>query len=179
MAIGKDADNWSVLSKTILLRKTDNTIKTSSVFDDSKDQDNDTILLQWVERQYVGQQFSGDFFWNTGSVEHTLEWRAGIAQTGRYEPDRRQYSFINGNILPGSLERRFSDLTETALDFGLDYKLEWMIDDSFYARLKTGLMANNKDRDVELGRFGILTLNSGADQTGSLEEILNSSSPVR
>ena len=173
MAIGKDADNWSVLSKTILLRKTDNTIKTSSVFDDSKDQDNDTILLQWVERQYVGQQFSGDFFWNTGSVEHTLEWRAGIAQTGRYEPDRRQYSFINGNILPGSLERRFSDLTETALDFGLDYKLEWMIDDSFYARLKTGLMANNKDRDVELGRFGILTLNSGADQTGSLEEILS------
>lgn len=173
--VGMDTDTWSVLSKTTLLRKSDDTIKTSSIYDDSKDQDNQTILLQWVERQYLGQQFSGGFFFNGGDVNQSLEWRFGVAQTNRYEPDRRQYSFINGNILPGSLERRYSDLTETSIDLGLDYNFELALSSDVFARIKTGLMVNNKDREVVLGRFGIQTLDSlNASQTGSLEDILSS-----
>lgn len=171
---GKETDDWSVLSKSILLRKTDNTVKTSEVFDESKDQDNESVLLQWVERQYLGQQFSGGFYFNSTSLTQSLNWRVGFAQTSRYEPDRRQYNYINGNILPGSLERRFSDLTETVVDFGLDYEAEYMFSSDVYARFKSGLIFNDKQRDVNMGRFGVLTLDSSrASQTGVLEDILS------
>ncbi|MCA6064651.1 TonB-dependent receptor [Thalassolituus marinus] len=170
---GMEDENSSYSSKTILLRKTDDTISTKSVYDDSKDQQVDSVLLQWVERQYLGEQISGEHIFNSGDTEHTINWRAGIAQTTRYEPDRRSYQFINENILTGSLERRYSELTETAMDLGLDYKMEMLAGDDLYIRMKTGFMVSNKDREVTMGRFGVQRLNSDASQVGTLEEILS------
>lgn len=169
---GIEEPDYSFISKTTLLRKTDDTVKSSTGYDESKDQDIDNVMLQWVERQYFGQQFSGNnIFGDEG--EHSVDWRVGFAQTSRYEPDRRSYQYVNGNILVGALERRFSDLTENAFDLGLDYTYETYIGDDVLSKSKVGVMTSTKLRTVDLGRFGIQELdNSNVDQSLSLEEIL-------
>lgn len=170
--VGSENDFSSIMSKTIILRKTDDTVLTKSYYDDSFDQQIDSVLLQWVERQYIGEQLSGNFTFGSDII-HNFDWRIGIAQTSRYEPDRRSYQFINENILTGSLERRFSELTEDSVDAGIDYKLEIPLQGDSYLRVKTGVMINSKDRNVEMGRFGIQRLSSSASQSGTLEDILS------
>lgn len=170
--IGFESDSSTYVSKSTILRKTDDTVRTSSVYDDSKDQQIDKVVLQWVERQYLGQQFTGSHYFNIGD-ETQLDWRLGYSQTNRYEPDRRSYEYINENILTGSLERRFSDLTEDAWDVGFDLESVNMIGNVAELKLKAGVAYNKKDRVVDLGRFGIQVLDSAnASQTGSLEDIL-------
>lgn len=170
---GIEGNSYDVTSKTILLRKTDDTVKTESVYNDSLDQDVSNVTLQWVERQYLGQQFSGGVYFD-GIGTDEVKWRVGVAQTKRDEPDRRSYEFINGNILAGGLERRFSELTEDSFDLGVDYTTEMTLGDTTFLELKAGLDYSNKDRTVDMGRFGIATLDfANADQTGSLEDILD------
>ncbi|WP_028294745.1 TonB-dependent receptor [Oceanobacter kriegii] len=170
----EDANNlWQ--SKTILLRKTDNTTKTSNTRDEGKDQELNQTLLQWVERQYLGQQFSGTHYFG----DDTLEWRAGIAQTSRYEPDRRTYTYgralgtSNDFAFQGTVERRYSDLTENTYDIGADYTSEYLFD-TWAWKNKFGFSYTTKNREVELARYANRAVTSSSvDTTASLDEIFS------
>lgn len=160
-----------ILSKTILLRKTDDTTR-EVVGTDSEDVDIRATSLQWVERQFFSQQFSGLFFLN---AENTLDWRLGISQTTRNEPDRRTYQYRNDQLAPFSLERRFSDLTELSKDAGLDHTFETTLGNGSVFTLKSGVLLSDKDRSVELARYGISGNIGTADITDDLETILGGS----
>lgn len=162
-------------SKTILLRKTDDTVRFDKTVDDSAGYEVEKTLLQWVERQYIGQQFSGNHYVNLLG-EDEVSWRVGFSQTSRYEPDRRYYEYGASegadklNLL-GSVERRYSDLTEESLDFGLDYTSDITLGSGLF-RFKTGVLVNQKDRTVDVARYenkSITTL----DTTQSLEDLLS------
>ncbi|ASP39172.1 TonB-dependent receptor [Bacterioplanes sanyensis] len=165
---GLDYGSSEYLSKTTLLRKTDDTIRTTSVEDEGKDQHLQSAILQWVERQYIGQQFSGTHYLTGLGEEDQLNWRLGVAQTSRYEPDRRAYTYgrtlgsDNPLRLLGGVERRFSDLTEDALDLGVDYSADMMLSDTLFLKLKTGVSYISKDREVELARYSNLNINDPA-----------------
>lgn len=178
---GLDSDSSSYLSKTILLRKTDDTVRTTSIEDEGKDQQIESAILQWVERQYLAQQFSASHYFTGLSDEDQLNWRIGFAQTSRYEPDRRTYSYgrtlgsDNPLRLLGSVERRFSDLSEDAFDLGLDYSADIMLSDTATMKLKSGLSFIDKDRDVELARYSNLNINDPSiDLSLSPEDIFSS-----
>jgi hypothetical protein len=164
-------ENKILTSKTILLRKTDNSTRTSSINDDDEGQIIDKVTLEWVERQYVSQQFLGEHFFGGG--EHEIDWRIGLGQTTRYEPDRRTYSYINDNLSASTVERRFSDLTENAIDFGLDYTFDYNVSDDVSIKLKTGYLSSIKSREVEMARFGLNVTDNALDLSQGVEDILS------
>ncbi len=159
------------LSKTILLRKTDDTTR-KVIGTDKEGVDTDTTTLQWVERQFFSQQFSGLLFLD---AEHTLDWRAGISHTSRYEPDRRKYEYRNDQLASTGLERRFSDLSEISFDAGADHTFERAFDSGSLLKIKTGMLISQKDREVELARYGISGTDITTDLTLDIESIIENS----
>jgi len=168
--LSQEDESNTLSSKTILLRKTDNSIRTSSINDEDEGQAVDKATLEWVERQYVSQQFLGEHFF--GSGEHEIDWRIGFGQTTRYEPDRRTYSYINSSLSASTVERRFSDLTENAIDLGIDYTFDYSVSEDLNIKLKTGLLSSIKDREVVMARFGLNVTDNALALNQSVENIL-------
>lgn len=161
--------NHEVLSKTMMMRKTDD-ITRRMVGEDSEGTRITDVILQWVERQYLGQTFSGEHY--MADRQHQLNWRMTAGLSSRYEPDRRSYQYRNDMIFPSTLERRFAQQDETSVDFGLDYTWHWQLDNGMAGRVKAGLFVASKERETELGRFGF-NQGPGVDTTGmDLESLL-------
>ena len=138
--------------------------------------------IQWEERQYLSTQVLGSHFLNdAGSV--FLEWQATVSQAERYAPDRREYDFtatqsatdpeglkaqynfqksndkqsslFNGFILePGTIIRRYDDLTDDNADLSAD--LTWDIYDSgaSFGQLKGGFQLIYRERESESATYG-------------------------
>jgi hypothetical protein len=169
---GFETDNGGeILSKTIFLRKTDDTTR-EKIGVDSEEIDVIETSLQWVERQFFSQQFSGMLYLNDAN---TLDFRAGISSTNRYEPDRRAYEFRNNQFSPSSLKRRFSNLSEVSSDAGVDHTYEKIMLNGNLLKIKTGLLLNKKYREVDLTRYGIAGPAGSADLTSDPETILEPS----
>ncbi|WP_277289419.1 TonB-dependent receptor [Thalassolituus oleivorans] len=174
---GYEGANWEYQSRTLLLRKTDDTIKTALTNDVANDKEFAKTTLQWVERQYLGQQFSGTHHFD-GFGDDSVAWRLGVAQTSRYEPDRRAYRYSRTTTgagdfsLEGSIERRYSDLTESTYDLGVDYTSEILLD-NWMVRNKAGLSFTTKDREVDLARYASNTVTAPVDATKTPDEIFN------
>jgi len=169
LVFSQEGESNTLTSKTILLRKTDNSIRTSSVYDDEEGKTVDKATLEWVERQFASQQFIGEHFIGE---DHKLDWRVGLGQTTRHEPDRRTYTYTDNTLSATSVERRFSDLTENAIDFGVDYTFDSMLTDVIGVKLKTGYLASIKDREVELSRFGVNATDNALNLSQDIENIL-------
>jgi outer membrane receptor protein involved in Fe transport len=144
--------NLELLSKTIILRKTDDTTKQLQGVDEEGTQIED-ITLQWVERSYIGQTFSGEHLFDNQT--HEVDWRFTSGMSMLYEPDRRTYQYRNNKIFPSTLERRFTDQTEDSTDFAVDYIFNWQMNDAVTGKLMLGIEDVEKQRDVKLARFGI------------------------
>lgn len=161
--------NHEILSRTLLLRKTDDTTR-KAVGEDRDSTAITDITLQWVEQQYLGQTFSGEHFFD--DRQHEIDWRLTTALSTRYEPDRRSYQYRNGQIFPATLERRFTDQSETSVDVSVDYTWHWQINSFLAGRLKTGLFLASKERETEMGRLGFVQ-GAGVNTAGQdLENLL-------
>lgn len=143
-----------VLSKTILLRNTEDTTRWESGVD-LEDNKIDKAILQWVERQFFSQEFTGHNELSLNRFQHSLDWRFAFSRTDRDEPDRRQYSYFNNNLSTSAFERRWSYLEEESKDLSLDYTLALDWGDYNRTEFKFGLLWSDKEREVEQYRFGI------------------------
>ena len=143
-----------VLSKTTLLRSTEDVTRRSIAID-SEDVDVDTTILEYVQRQLFSQVFTGVNEFQGFGVDGALNWRVGYAETDRLEPDRRTFSLRTGSLSTTSVERRWSDLNETSSDIGVDYAgtLDW--GGANTSTVLLGAMWSDKERTVDLYRFGI------------------------
>ena len=143
-----------VLSKTTLLRSTEDVTRRSIAID-SEDVDVDTTILEYVQRQLFSQVFTGVNEFQGFGVDGAVNWRVGYAETDRLEPDRRTFMLRNGSLSTTSVERRWSDLNETSSDIGVDYAgtLDW--GGANTSTVLLGAMWSDKERTVDLYRFGI------------------------
>jgi outer membrane receptor protein involved in Fe transport len=159
--------NNEYLSKTTALRKSDDITKTK----DGVRQDGvetNQVLLQWTERSYLGQVFSGKH--QLEADVQQLDWRLGVGQAEVYQPDRREYQIDNGVFRPTSLKRRFFDQVEDNVDVGADYAYTVQVAEGTKTKLKTGLFVSQKDRDAYNGSFGFES--KVLPQDGAPEDIL-------
>ncbi len=167
-----------ILSKTIYLKNTDDISRLEDTVDEVDNRRFRRAILEYVERQFISQQFSGLHEIEVGDVYHQLEWRVGYSETERYEPDRRSYTYENDNLVLSSLERRWSDLNEDSTDIGLDYTIPLDFSASLTTDLKIGAIWSDRSREVDLVRLGFRPgryataedLNIGIDD--NLEETL-------
>jgi outer membrane receptor for ferrienterochelin and colicin len=162
------------MSKTILLRKTEDTTRSNSGVD-SEDVTIESTTLQWVERQFFSQQLSGMMYLNESN---TLDVRAGVSHTSRYEPDRRTYSYRNGTFSASEYERRFSDLSELSFDVGVDHTFEKTLSDDLL-KLKTGVLVSKKSRELELARYGLNGNIGSGDVSEDIDTIFKSDNDYR
>lgn len=141
------------LSKTIVLRNTEDTVQIESGNDKIEQRRLQEVLLEWEERQFIGQQFAGKHFLFEG--DQRLEWRAGLSQTSRDSPDRRSYLYADGALALSNFERSYSELVEDGVDVGVDYILPLTFSDQLKTELSAGFLGNVRDRDVDLIRIGL------------------------
>lgn len=161
---------WDVTSKTVFLRTADDRATINTAFNKDEDFNEESTFLEWIERQFVGQQLEGSIslFGN-----HTLSGRIGVSQTSRYSPDRREYQYRDGALAVSTVERSYADLTEDGLDFGLDYQWPVQITDWWYSNFRFGILLNSRDRENELIRLGFRLRDIDAvDLTDPIEELL-------
>ena len=163
------------LSKTTVIRSTDIQTRQDRFTDNAEEIDRFKTILQFVERQFASQSFSGHHEFDFGGDgAHRLDWNVGYAQTLRDEPDRRQYTYFNEFLSLSAFERRWSELTEDTVDFSLDYAVPVTWSAAASTEFTAGALLSQKERDVELYRFSIrpgsrfndldgLTLSSDAD----------------
>ncbi|MBN7797971.1 TonB-dependent receptor [Parahaliea mediterranea] len=143
-----------ILSKTILLRNSEDTTRWESGVD-REDSDVDKAILQWVERQFFSQEFTGHNEFDFDHGTHRLDWRLAYSRTDRDEPDRRQYTYFNGNLSTSAFERRWSELTEDSNDVTVDYTVPLDWGSANTTEFKAGILWSDKDREVAQYRFGI------------------------
>ncbi len=162
---------WSVTSKTMLLRDAEDRTTVESFLQKGEEADSteDRVVLEWIERQFIGQFFDASLAL-FGS--HTLEVRAGLTQTSRYSPDRREYLYLGGNFSVSDFQRNYADLTENGVDLGLDYTWPVAINDWLFTNLRFGITSNTRERDNEQIRLGVLRRGFGLDLRQSPEELL-------
>lgn len=144
-----------ILSKTILLRNSEDTTRWESGVDLLEGNQVDKAILQWVERQFFSQEFTGHNEFDFDHGAHRLDWRVAYSRTDRDEPDRRQYTYFNNNLSTSAFERRWSYLVEESNDISVDYAipLEW--GSNSLTEVKVGVLWSDKEREVEQYRFGI------------------------
>jgi outer membrane receptor protein involved in Fe transport len=144
-----------VTSKTMYLRNTDDITRAESGIDEQEDNQIDSYILDWVERQFISQAFIGHNEVEYKNLVHMFDWRAAYSQTQRDEPDRRTYTYFNNQLSSSAFERRWSNLDEHSTDLGGDYSvsLDWGSSNS--TEFKLGGMWSDKDRNFDQYRFGI------------------------
>ena len=174
--VGYEFDRGEIVSKTTLLRSTDDTTR-NTIAVNAEDININKAILEYVQRQLFAQSIEGNYAFDTRSFESKLDWQIGYAETDRLEPDRRQYYLQGDSLATSSLERRWSDLNEVSNDIGFDYTATFDWGDSNTTSVVIGGLLSDKDRTVDLYRFGIrlgdhpvpLTVTNGLDSLLSIQ----------
>ena len=151
--LGYEFDAGEVLSKTTLLRSTDDVTRSLSGIESREERDLTDVILEYVQRQLFSTSLSGVNELMFDNLESKLEWRLGYSETDRLEPDRRSYYIQSGQLVPTSVERRWSDLNEVSKDLGfdIDFAAGWGADN--FSTLTIGALISEKQRTVDLWRF--------------------------
>ena len=163
----EDDRGWSLLSKTVLLRDSEDRASIESGIDTSNaDVEVVDTTLEWVERQFIGQQFETNYsLFNN----HEINAMAGYSQTRRDSPDRRFYQFFGGVFSPTLFERSYAELTEDAINIAADYLWPLVVGDSLFINLRSGLLYSTRDRDSNLIRLSYGGSGSGVDRSQPVE----------
>ena len=158
---------WKAYSKTTILRESDDTTEVAARRDIDDEQDYYDVLMEYRERQFIGQQIQGSI---PLFGDQTLELRAGISQTSSELPDRRSYSLQGTRFLTTGFERLFADLKEDAVDLGLDYTMPFQLTDTVRTNVKIGGLYDDRDRSNDLTRIGLTP--TAADTNDDPEALL-------
>ncbi len=160
LALSFDSENMSLDSKSMWIRQTVDRTSNSLTVDGSDDnREFDETILEWTEREFIAQQFSGEHFFADG--DHRLDWALSFSQSSRYQPDRRFYTYDSrpsvtsndGLLLSGEVERRWNDLTDEGLAYSLDYRTSFEFGENIYTDVQIGALYNEIERDVDLIRL--------------------------
>lgn len=168
---GYESDSmWQWDSKTFWLRKTSDVVRSSATQDLAEGKLFEDTVLQWTEQELLAEKLSGEVEWGEAG-QHTLDGHVGIARSSRYEPDKREYTYENGVLVPSRMFRKYSMLEEDSVDFGLDY--QWQMEGAsiFYPTFKAGVYGVRKERAFESARFGF-TIDSSVDRSLPVESIM-------
>jgi outer membrane receptor protein involved in Fe transport len=161
-----------VLSKTMYLHNTDDITRVESGIDQQEDNQNNTYLLDWIERQFISQAFTGHNDFDSGNTVQLLDWRAAYSETERDEPDRRNYTYFNNSLSSSAFERRWSKLKEHSTDLGADYSIALDWGGTSSTEFQVGGLWSDKERHFDQYRFGIGFTEFGQDINLNIDQNL-------
>lgn len=163
-------------SNSMVLRQTlaENNIKKGIGGD--QDQQSIGYKLGWYERQFLFQQFTGDHYLPE-VLDTEIKWQASFSQASLDAPDERSYTFERDPEEEGELyeltwsqvDRVYSELTDTNTDFSMDLSSLMFANDALEARLKYGVSAFSRKRDVDGNRIGYISTGKTSAYAGNFD----------
>lgn len=155
-------ENHTISSNSLLLRKT---TKRSAISEGFRVVSQDLFirdfLLEWNERELFAQHFAGEHTF--GKIE--LDWRAMLAKSSRYSPDRRNYIYrqqTNGEWVyydPYRARRRYDENDDDVDSFDADLTIPLITGDS-KLNFVSGYSHFNQTRDSQTRRYSFRTMNN-------------------
>jgi outer membrane receptor protein involved in Fe transport len=182
LSLGLNIGDHTFESNTLVSRATENKVVRNVGREGDEFQSQYRNSMDWIERQYLSQQFVGSHILNDSGTLYG-EWQLTASQARRDAPDRREVIFsanqgatdpddliagfdfsklnneqtvaLNNFFLePNALVRRYDELVDDNWD--LSGKLEWDVIDngSSYGTLSGGFQAIYRERDADSDTFG-------------------------
>ena len=181
LSLGFSIGDHSFASNTLLSRSTESSVRISDGFDGDELVPSYRYSMEWIERMFIAQQFSG---------QHTLgdallaKWQVTGSRAEREAPDRREvrYDLRTGddagqdgvgsgvgiyNLKTADLLRRYDDLTDDNLDVSTDWSYEF--DNS---TLSVGAQGITRERESESRSYGFRGAESNAPNL-SVSDVIN------
>lgn len=167
-------------SNTMLLRQTQaSTTRKAGV---GGDQDRQLIAydLDWQERQFFFQQFTGDHVFSELS-ETDVNWELSFSQASLNNPDRRSYSFEipEGTedylLYWSSVDRNYNELTDNNFDASVNLKTMIFSGDSSALNAQYGFSTFSRSRDADgtqLGYYSNPTRATGYPNEFDIDKII-------
>ncbi len=166
-SIGFNIGSSTYEANTIFSRTTESKTKVSEGLDGDAVEPSYKYSIEWVERQFVSQQFVGEHLF--GEEQNlTADWQFTISQAQRYSPDRRDVKFNQENTSDpysleiGNLVRRYDDLTDDNIDFGTNLEY-FLMTDSTEHTISGGVQLITRERDSNSASYGFNTSSTDAD----------------
>lgn len=168
LALGFSSGIHSLASNTLVSRSTESQVRVSDGLDGDSLLPSYRYTVDWIERQFIAQQFSGQH--DFGSL--MAKWQFTGSQAALDAPDRREVRFdllrgddagadgvgtVNGiyNLRTANLLRRYDELTDDNYDLSTDWSYEFD-----YSTLSWGAQGIDRTRDSDSRSYGF----RGADR---------------
>ncbi|GFE80716.1 TonB-dependent receptor [Steroidobacter agaridevorans] len=186
LSLGLSIGDHSFASNSLLSRSTESSVRVSDGFDGDELVPSYRYSMEWVERMFIAQQFSGQH--SLGNL--LAKWQVTASRAERESPDRREVRYdlrtgddvdpVTGQITDGAgsgtgiynlktpdLLRRYDDLTDDNLDVSTDWSYEF--DNS---TLSAGLQGITRERESESRSYGFRGAESNAPNL-SVGDVIN------
>jgi len=183
LTAGLDFDDRHRLDVTsMILRQTEDEVSIQEGFNLDEDGVIRITELEWEERELISNQAKGEHVFPALS-DLELAWDYSDSRASRYVPDQRRYRYDPDNVTDFIFSRRadnnvrrFSNLDDSAEDWGVDLDLPLEFGSAVATTLSTGYRKLAKNRDSSIRRFqfgGTSTLSQEIRRRPSLEDIFN------
>ncbi|WP_348671864.1 TonB-dependent receptor [uncultured Abyssibacter sp.] len=168
LSLGMNVGDSSFQSTSVVSRSTEAATRVSQGRDGDSGSESYRYSIEWEERQFLSQQFSGEHVLgqNSGLV---ASWQITGSNARRYAPDRREVRFdLEGgdgvyDLIVPELVRRYDDLSDDNLDASTDW--EYLFDNSLgAASFESGIQLIHRERDSDSQAFGYIGNESQYDQ---------------
>ncbi|GAA6167252.1 TonB-dependent receptor [Sessilibacter corallicola] len=159
LSFGLNVGNSTYEANTIISRVTANQVRVSEGEEGDSGEQSFQYTIDYEERQFLSQQFSGEHFLDEAG-NFLTNWQVTASQTTRFAPDRREVQFnIEQDGEPFRLQlsetiRRYDELEDFNYDVSNNY--EWLIssDGSLDQTLSFGWQYIYQERDSESATYG-------------------------
>lgn len=182
LSLGLNIGDHTFESNTLVSRSTESKVVRTVGREGDEFQSQIFHTVDWVERQYLSQQFTGSHVINdSGTLAG--KWQITASQARRDAPDRREVVFsanqgttspesliagfdfsklndeqsipLEGFFLePNTIIRRYDELTDNNFDFSADLAWDVLDNGSSYATLETGVQIIYRERDSDSDTYG-------------------------
>ena len=159
ISLGLNAESGSYQSNSIISRVTEGRAVKSDGFDGDQLEQSIRWSIEWVERQFYSQQFTGEHFFGE-SDGWAVDWQVTASRAERYAPDRREVRFnLSGddgiyNLEIPNLSRRYDDLEDDNFDFSSNVEYLFSSDSNLESTLSAGFQVITRERDSNSDTYG-------------------------
>ena len=158
LALGLNKGRSSYEANTILTRSTTQSVRREEGIDGDELNESVRVSLEWEERQYLSQQFSGSHILGDRD-QWSVDWQGTASRADRYAPDRRDARFdvLDGDgvfdLRSGNLVRRYDELNDQNFDISTDIEYVF-VDSPTQATVRFGMHAIDRERDSDSDSYG-------------------------
>lgn len=188
LSVGVNIGDSTYEANTIVSRSTRSRVRRSAGREGDEFQAQVKHSVEWVERQFLSQQFSGSHYLGEHG-DWLMDWQITASQAERTSPDRRDVTFsadasltdpqallssydldeLNSSnqsvplegfqLEVNELNRRYDDLVDDNLDFSTNFDYEI----SAEAALTFGVQLIHRERDSNSSTYGIVANPANVD----------------